>query len=224
VWIVQTETNYSHTEDMTFHSHELKFRYIFAITNKVANTNFRCFYNLILFGSTHPLPHTPSRRSALLVKHRVNFTFITTLAYAMYQFMALRTRFERNTTKHIVVSSKTEALYWAVMNRNQLLAHKPIALQISRNSSRSFWNETFRRTEMRSFYVFYSRSFYLFPERDSDSRPQRELKHRLLPAKIDCVCVGHVQSWWVESETSSLISCLTLNDLLRSLYSRLVSP
>jgi hypothetical protein len=28
-------------------------------------------------GSMHPLPHTPSRRSALLVNHRDNFTFLT---------------------------------------------------------------------------------------------------------------------------------------------------
>jgi hypothetical protein len=28
-------------------------------------------------GSIHPLPHTPSRRTAKLEKHRVNFTFLT---------------------------------------------------------------------------------------------------------------------------------------------------
>lgn len=113
---------------------------------------------------------------------------------------------------------------WTETNFLQLLLQKTVACQISQKFFNKFlkWNV---QTDRNAFiYVLYSKSFYLFPERDSDSRPQRELKHSLLPAKIDCVCLGHMQSSWAESQTSPLIRCLMLNDLLRSLYSRLIGP
>jgi hypothetical protein len=44
-------------------------------------------------GSIHPLPHTPSWRSAYLVKHRDNFTF--TLVDALYHSVCVQLKSER---------------------------------------------------------------------------------------------------------------------------------
>lgn len=102
------------------------------------------------------------------------------------------------------------------MNRNQLLLTTSSA---ETNRLTNFTEIQQEVSEMKRsggqrcvhFMYFIQRASIYFLDVIRTLDPSVNLKHRLLPAKIVCVCLGHMQSSWAESLTRSLIRCLTLN-------------
>jgi hypothetical protein len=72
-------------------------------------------------GSIHPLPHTPSCRSALLVKHRDNFTLrlVIYVLVFIYVFIALF----NNVKTEIAQSVKRRATGWTAGATDLSLLH-----------------------------------------------------------------------------------------------------